>query len=254
MTTRRRVKSCSRLARSRRLTATEHRGCIAGVIASSADLNAAIVLKDLPDLFELRLDSLFPITNHLEKKIARLRAPLIITARDPREGGTGNLSRETRRSLLRRFLPRASCLDVELRNAHHVKSLLADAKKRRVRRILSYHNFKSTPSSRSLCAKARQANALGADIFKVATRTDSPAELARLVDFIMCCSGKRHSGSERVGRVQIAVMGIGKFGTISRLLLARCGSVLNYAHLGRARVTGQPSVSEIRRWALDVER
>ena len=36
-------------------------------------------------------------------------------------------------------------------------------------------------------------------------------------------------------------MGIGKLGAISRLLLARCGSVLNYASLGQANVEGQQS-------------
>lgn len=216
------------------------RGYIVGVIASPADLDAALALRDLPDLFELRLDSLFPITGRGEKKIARLRAPLIITARDPREGGTGKLSPETSRDLLRRFLPQADYLDIELGSANDFKSLIVDAKKRKVRRILSYHNFKSTPSSRSLCAKAQRAKALGADIFKVATRTDTPAALSRLVDFLRSCSGGR------LGRIPVAVMGIGKLGGVSRLLLARCGSALNYASLERPNVEGQLSIDTLR--------
>jgi 3-dehydroquinate dehydratase-1 len=217
---------------------------LVAVISSPADLAAAVALKELPDLFELRLDSLSPITDRDEKKISRLRAPLIITARDPREGGIGNLSLKTRRDLLQRFLPRAKYLDVELRAAPEFETLLAQAQKRKVCRILSYHNFESTPSSRSFRAKAKLATTLGADVFKVATRTDSPAALGRLVDFV----------TNNKIRVAISAMGIGKLGLLSRVLLPRCGSVLNYAHLGRAHVAGQPSLSEIRRWALDVRR
>lgn len=222
MTTRRRVKAL--------------RPKLVAVIASSADLDAAVAMKQLPDLFELRLDSLFPITNRLEKKFSRLRAPLIITARDPREGGIGNLSLEKRHALLQRFLTQAAFIDVELRSARDFRSLLAEAKKRKVRRILSYHNFKSTPSSRSLCAKAQQAKALSADIFKVATRTDAPAALSHLVDFV---TNKNVS-------LPVSAMGIGKLGGISRLLLARCGSVLSYASLERPNVEGQLSIEMLR--------
>ena len=209
---------------------------LVAVIASSADLDAAVALKEFPDLFELRLDCLFPIGRGAEKRISRLRAPLIITARDPREGGIGNLSVENRRGLLQRFLVRATFIDVELRSARQFKSLLAEARKQKVGRILSYHNFKSTPSSRSLCAKAKQAKALGADIFKAATRADSPAALSRLVDFVT---------SKDLG-VPVSAMGMGKLGGISRLLLARSGSVLNYASLERPNVEGQLSLTVLR--------
>ena len=222
MTTRRRVKV--------------PRPKLVAVIASSADLDAAVALKELPDLFEVRLDSLFPIAERIEKRISRLRAPLIITARDPREGGIGSLSVEKRYALLKQFLARATFIDVELRSARQFRSLLADARKRKVGRILSYHNFKSTPSSRSLCAKAKQAKALGADIFKVATRTDAPAALSRLVDF----------STNKELTLPISAMGIGKLGGISRLLLARCGSVLNYASLEGPNVEGQLSITVLR--------
>lgn len=210
---------------------------LVAVIASSADLDAAIAMKRQPDLFELRLDSLFPITSQFEKKISRLRAPLIITARDPREGGIGELSFEKRSDLLLEFLPRARYVDVELRSARKFESLLARAQKQKISRILSYHNFKSTPTSRSLYAKARMAGSLGADIFKVATRTDTPAAVARLIDFI---------AHKEVDHLSISAMGIGTLGAISRLLVARCGSVLNYASLGQPNVEGQLSVALLR--------
>jgi 3-dehydroquinate dehydratase I len=209
---------------------------LVGVIASQTDLRHAVATRPLPDFFELRLDALSPISSLDEKNISRLRAPLIITARDPREGGVGNLPVEKRRELLLRFLARAEYIDVELKSIREFNSLLGEAKKRKVRLILSYHNFKATPSSRSLCAMAKRAKILRADIFKVATHTDTPGDVAQLVDFVT---------NNRVA-LPISAMGIGKLGAISRLLLARCGSVLNYAALGQANVEGQLPLEVLR--------
>ena len=220
------------------------RPLIVGVIASATDLRLALAMCNPPDLFELRLDCLASSIDKLLPKIDKLRPPLIITARDPREGGVNKLSSRARVDLLLRFLPRAKYIDIELRNARRFKPLLDYARKRKVRRILSFHDFKSTPAPRVLRAKTMQAKKAGADIFKIACRVDDPIQLARLVDFIL----------EKQGDLSISAMGIGKLGASSRNLLARCGSILNYAHLGRARVAGQPSLPEIRRWTLSVER
>jgi 3-dehydroquinate dehydratase-1 len=222
MTTRRPVKRANQL--------------IVGVIASPADLRFAIAMRQPPDLFELRLDHLCGMADQLERKMSIFRRPIIITARDPREGGANHLSLQKRLNLLLRFLPYAKYIDVELRSARAFKSLLARARKQNVCRILSFHNFKSTPSPRSLRAKAASAKAHGADIFKVATRTDTPADLARLVDFVM----------DKNVDLSVSAMGIGKLGAISRLLLARGGSVLNYASLQRSQIEGQLPIELLR--------
>jgi 3-dehydroquinate dehydratase-1 len=228
MTTRRPVKEANQL--------------IVGVIASPADLRFAIAMRQPPELFELRLDYLCGMADRLEREMSIFsrrrggRGPIIITARDPREGGANNLSLSERTELLLRFLPYAKYIDVELRSARAFKSLLARARKQNVRRILSFHNLKSTPSPRSLRAKAALAKALGADIFKVAVRTDDPAGLARLVDFLL----------NKDVDLTVSAMGIGKLGAISRLLLARGGSALNYASLRRSRIEGQLSIDLLR--------
>lgn len=217
---------------------------LVGVIRSQDDLRFAIRMRNPPDLFEVRLDHLVGIVNELENKLSMLPAPLIITARHPREGGANKLSIKQRHELLSRFLPRARYVDVELRSAKALRSLLEIARRKNVRRIISFHNFRSTPSTRSLRARARAAKSCGADIFKVATRTDTPAQLAQLLDFI----------ANKNVDLAVSAMGIGKLGGISRRELMRRGSVLNYAHLGRARIAGQPSLRDIRRWTLSVRR
>ena len=217
--------------------AIKRRPHVVGVITSRSDLIRAIRMQQPPDLFELRLDCLGGVADEVENTLSKLRAPLIITARHPREGGAGKLSLWHRRDLLARFLNHAAYLDVELQSALALRGLLAIARKKEVRRIISFHNFKSTPSSRMLAAKARAAKAHGADIFKVATRTDTVMALGRLLNFI----------TNSPVNLPLAVMGIGNLGAISRVLLTRAGSVLVYASVGTATdIEGQLSLRELR--------
>jgi 3-dehydroquinate dehydratase-1 len=211
---------------------------VVGVIASRADLNCAMRMRRPPDVFEVRLDSLARDVRKWENKLPRLRAPLIVTARHPQEGGSNNLSLRERRDLLTRSLPYATYLDVELRSAFSLRSLLKLAEHKKVRGIISFHNFKSTPPVRILLAKARAAKKQGANIFKVATRTDTPVQLARLLSFI----------TNKNIDIPVSAMGIGKLGAISRVLLARAGSALVYASIStRANVEGQLSLEQFRR-------
>ena len=218
----------------------EARPQLVGVIASPADFRFAVTMLEPPDLFELRLDHLRGMIDQLERKMSILSgrrgesAQVIITARDPREGGANNLSLRERRELLLRFLPRAKYVDVELRSARAFKSLLTHARKQNVRRILSLHDFKSTPSARILRAKASLAKMHGADIFKIATRTDTPAQLTRLIDFV----------TDKGVDFPVSAMGIGKLGALSRVILAQLGSVLIYTSMGRPNVEGQLSIRQ----------
>ncbi len=223
---------------NRRSSATDRlRRCVVGVIGSRADLNCAMRMRQPPDLFEVRLDRLVRLVGKLENELPQLRAPLIITARHPREGGENKLSLQQRRDLLTRFLPYASYVDVELRSAFALHALLKSADQKRVRRIISFHNFKSTPPPRILSAKARAAKAHGADIFKIATRTDTPVDLGRLLSFI----------TNKNVDLPVSAMGIGKLGAISRVLLARAGSALVYASVAAASdIEGQLSLEQLR--------
>jgi 3-dehydroquinate dehydratase I len=203
---------------------------------SLADLDSAIQMRKPPDLFELRLDQLARDLDKVEKKLSKLRAPLIITARHPSEGGANQLSTRQRRNLLLRFLPRARYIDVELRSVNALRPLLQAARRKNVGRIVSFHNLKATPDSRILRTKARVAKAHGANIFKLATRTDKPAQLARLFDFM----------TKKDVDLAVSVMGIGRLGAISRILLSHYGSALIYASIGQSRIEGQISLEQLR--------
>jgi 3-dehydroquinate dehydratase I len=213
---------------------------------SPAEFDLAIRMGDPPDFFELRLDRLVrppsrgddmaSVVDRLENKISKLRAPFIVTARHPMEGGANRLSSRQRYNLLARFLSRARYIDVELRSAPAFRSLLRLARKQNVRCIISVHYLKSTPSPGQLRAQARAAKGYGADIFKIATRTDTPAQLTRLIDF----------AAAKDVDVAVSAMGIGKLGAASRVLLACCGSALVYVSLGRSNIEGQISLEQFR--------
>ena len=74
----------------------------------------------------------------------------------------------------------------------------------------------------------------GADIFKIATRTDTPAQLTRLIDFV----------TDKGVDFPVSAMGIGKLGALSRVILAQLGSVLIYTSMGRPNVEGQLSIRQ----------
>jgi len=201
---------------------------IVGVIFSCADLERALRMRRPPDLFELRLDRL------LATPVPELPAPLIITARDPREGGANNLSPARRRALLLEFLPRAKYVDVELGSARALQH-----GRNKVGTIISFHDLESTPSAARLDDIASRARSLGAAIVKVATRTDTAAQLDRLLDFF----------ERQREAADVVAMGMGKLGRASRLELWRRGCLLNYAHLGSPAASGQLSIRELRRFA-----
>ena len=216
---------------------TRHRPQIVGVIASRADLEHALRMRTPPDLFELRLDRLAGMADRVESLLPKLRAPLVITARHPHEGGAGQLRLQQRRDLLARFLNHAEYIDVELRSARALRPLLGWPKTK-----MSGESFHSIISARHrvrelLATKAREAKSHGANIFKVATRTDTPVEIERLREFMT---------SNRLD-LALAVMGIGILGATSRVRLARAGSALIYASVGSfSDIKGQLSLKQLR--------
>ncbi|MFN2509629.1 MAG: type I 3-dehydroquinate dehydratase [Chthoniobacterales bacterium] len=232
------------MTRSRSVEAEPTRSRLVAVIASLPDLAHALRLRCVPDFFELRLDALYHSLGSIEEALPALAAPLIITARHPREGGWNALAPAQRRQLLLKFLRHAALIDVELRSRLELRAVLEAAKARHVLRIISVHDLTKTPSVRRLQQLARGAEAAGADIIKIVTRTDRAEELARLLKFFEMNKGSR----------PLSAAGIGQLGRASRRELARRGSVLNYAYLGTAASDGQLSIGELRRTQLHPEK
>jgi 3-dehydroquinate dehydratase-1 len=210
---------------------------LVGVLASPAALAQATRLRCPPDLFELRLDALRHSLGEVARAIPKLRAPLILTARHPAEGGLGDLTPAARRALLDRFLEHAAFVDLEIRSVRQMRALIRRARRQHAGIIISFHDFCDTPTQAELLRKGKSAAAAGAAIFKIATRTDTPAQLARLISFFETTRAL----------LKIAAMGMGKLGLASRRRLTQLGSALTYASLGETTIEGQPSLNQLRR-------
>jgi len=203
-----------------------HQPLVVGVLPGTAALGEFISLggaeqRDECDLVELRLDLLGLAPEALLEEVEGLETPLLVTARHPAEGGMGPLDAAGRVAMLEPFLGRAALMDIELQSLAEMQGLVTRARAAGVGLVGSFHDFVRTPSDEVLEGAASLAEAAGVDLVKVATFLNSPEDLARLLRF---------AGKAR--RLRVSVMGMGSLGPVSRLVLAKCGSLLNYGYLG----------------------
>lgn len=209
-----------------------------GTIHSPAALREALTLPlGVVDFFEVRVDHFVQDLAPIRRAIPKLKAPLLFTVRHPAEGGAGKLGYAMRAALYREFMPAAALIDIELRSARALRPILDEAKEAGVGRIISWHQFQSTPSVEKLRARWLAARAFSPDIIKFATRTRTAGHLATLLEFF----------SRAPKKPALSLMGMREFGQISRLALATAGSRLNYGYLGECQVPGQwpaPVLSE----------
>lgn len=185
------------------------------------------------DIIELRIDLLESLP--CLQTIVNSPKPFIVTVRHPKEGGNKSLTVEKRLKLLNASVPLASLVDLELQFWKELSPILQVARKLCVRIIASFHHFSETPPITELLEKANQAKQCGADVFKVATYLNSPSDLACLLQLL----------DRTASLLPVAAMGIGPLGRASRLVLARCGSILNYGWLIRPMVSGQWEASKL---------
>ena len=225
------------------------RAWLVATVHSPETLHAAEALRTLPgaapDLLELRVDHFADDPGALDSLVAAPPRPLVVTVRRADEGGGApGLDDVARGRLYARFLPAATCVDLEVRSLGALGEVVRLAGQVGVHVIASFHDFQGTPDTARLRELAQVAVEAGADVFKVATFTRGPGDVARLLDLL-----------EQETRLPLAVMGMGPLGRASRLVLAAAGSVLNYGYLGNgAQVPGQWSVAVLREWLEELSR
>lgn len=129
----------------------------------------------------------------------------------------------------------SAAVDVELRSARALAPIIAEAHQHGRTVILSHHDFKATPSLKSLRSLAVKAAGSGADLFKVATFLRDRSDLMTLIEF--------QAGSSPV---PVVAMGMGNAGRFSRMVLAGFGAPLCYGWLGKPQVPGQWPAEDLR--------
>ncbi len=195
-------------------------------------------LGDFCDIAEIRLDL------HHEEVEERgrdlwshlLPFPLLFTARRASEGSPHDLDADQRIQLLTAALDDAAMIDIEVASIPEMEEIIAEAGKRKIPWIASFHDFEKLPDRSDLEEAAQKAAGAGAAAFKVAAMLKTMDDLTSLAHF-------------QIGgaAIPLSTMGMGVLAPVSRLLCAQSGSVLNYGYIGgKATAPGQWSARRLR--------
>ena len=178
-----------------------------------------------PDPIEVRVDGIRNL--NLAKILRSHRAPVIITNRRVSEGGsfTGDaIEQFTLLSEAQRL--GADYIDCELSWG---KTMIRELKTRagRTKIIASYHNFREMPGN--LENIYQRLRSTGADIVKLAVMASDITDNVRL--FEVCKMA-------RADRQPVIIIGMGKYGEISRILAGKIGATMTFASRTPKESTG----------------
>ena len=215
-------------------------------IPVTAESEAAMLAKmgrafALADIVELRIDGMRD--PDLGRLIGARRGKIIVTSRRREEGGRFTGSEGARVSLLTQAaLLDADYVDVESSTEAALKDELlrvVRTRRGRVRLIVSRHDFRETPSERTLEGWLDGCFESGADIAKIVTLAKTPEDNLRMLTLL--------AGARRRGQAVIAFC-MGEQGRPSRALAPLFGSRISYAALddGEASAPGQWTIREMR--------
>ncbi len=139
---------------------------------------------DYADLLEFRLD-LSPdkgirfLEGELEK-LSRHGKPIILTNRSREEGGEFHGSERERVTLLESLLDYVDCIDVELSTEDCLRDgVIKKAQEKGIKSIVSFHDFRETPSKAWIESIVEKELALG-DTAKIAFKVNNPGDILSL--------------------------------------------------------------------------
>lgn len=202
------------------------------VHARRARVDGADLLEVRADCFPKNLLKPEPLRSLLKSLGRATSLPLLLTLRSRGEGGKlhRSVDEQDRLALVRAALSEVDAVDVELSADHLAEHVVDEARKRGRWTILSFHDFKKTPSERALKGIVKRFRRLKGDVLKVAAMPHSAKDVDRLTSFCGALSGRR------------AFISMGPLGRRSRLAPSGWGSCLTYGFVGKPAAPGQASV------------
>lgn len=187
------------------------------------------------DIVEIRLDLIGSDTPHWieqAKAIEGRGMPVIVTIRLVEEGGQWRQADSSRLPLFESALRQLTAADIELRSPL-VEKVSKLAYQRRRPLIVSYHDFKKTPSRDEL-KKVMMGAANYGTIVKIVTQTNTEADVATLrTVFQGTCTAA------------LCVMGMGPLGPQTRTEFSKLGSCLTYGYLDAPIAPGQVAARDL---------
>lgn len=173
------------------------------------------------DLFEIRLDA---FTRQPDMAMLRRATdkPLLFTCRPQWEGGMFVGDEDERLAILQRAVASgADCLDLELKAGDSMRqALLADCAASSCPLLLSWHDFKGTPSRQALMTIFQEMYRSGANVGKIVTTARSFPDVLRVLSL-------QQEAAEM--EFPLVAFCMGEAGRISRLATLELGGFLTYA-------------------------
>ena len=187
------------------------------------------------DLIELRVDFIKNIDkNKVKNLLNNKREKIIATCRPAKFGGMFKGTEKDRLELLKTTIDNnADFVDVEL-DSGIVDEIISNKGNSKI--IISHHDFKETPSLKSLNSLYNQIKKLNPDLIKIVTTANSINDNFRIFEFL---SGKN----------DLAAFCMGQKGEISRILASKFGSKITYCSLdkGKESASGQIPIEEMQK-------
>lgn len=190
------------------------------------------------EVLEYRLDNLHVLAEETFSVMRSQEKISLLTVRRPDEGGAQTLPDGERLRIYRAGMPHADWIDTEIASLHSAafSGFVGECNSADVGVVASFHDFESFPGIELLRQKVETAYEFGAQVAKVAVVMEEMEDLFSVAQLVE---------SQRARGRLISAMGMGPLGKLSRLLLARAGSCLNYGYLQTPNAPGQWSASEL---------
>lgn len=210
---------------------------------------ARAVAAKRPDLLEWRVDFFEQIADvqavlaaARELRAAAAGVPILFTRRARREGGQPIGIGEAEVIALYEAVAESGCVDLvdfEMGNERaDVERVRVLARRHGLPLVLSFHDFQRTPDDADLAARFAQAQALGADVAKVAVMPQSMQDVHRLLGATLRASASL--------TIPVISMSMGGLGAVSRLCGGVFGSALTFAVGSAPSAPGQIAIEEVR--------
>jgi len=211
-------------------------------------IEAAAVAAKAPDLLEWRVDFYDEVAD-ADAVLATARAlraaaggcPILFTRRSSREGGQPIVASEEQVVAVYDAICRSRLVDLvdfEMDNdARHLEAVREMCRAAQLPLLLSFHDFNATPSHDVLVARFQNAQALGADVAKLAV-------MPRSMDDVLTLLAATLSASRRC-EVPVVSMAMGGLGAVTRMCGSAFGSAMTFAVGQDASAPGQMPIAEI---------
>ncbi|MCH6585667.1 MAG: type I 3-dehydroquinate dehydratase [Thaumarchaeota archaeon] len=161
---------------------------------------------------------------------------IVCTLRPKTEGGKFSGNEKERIAILKLIAEyNPFLLDVEFNTLKRNSSLRRYLKSTKTKLLVSWHDFKKTPSSAELKKKMNQMSKFSSNV-KIVSTAKSSVDSSRMLELY-----------SKKGKNNLISFAMGDFGRISRILCLYLGSPYTYVSLGKPVAPGQFSVDEVKK-------